>query len=742
MKKPHGIHQHIFVCKGKVFLTEPAQGGAHTHLLKLGDDMAETNSADIDAKTITLVKSANSKSVSSDHRHTLEMFDGSIIESILPEDVGSVDVRKQLDLQVQSVVFDRTRFPRMEDAATWMDTHGLSIGKVTETPQNSIFQQQPRASFDPTSLRAIHHSDGVELVVGTLAAPATQNEQPVAWVEPTPIDPEEAAFDDLRDTLVSGYDVVSPEEATDLGGLKDSIAEELSELMHEMIEILPLIQCVLDHCLDEDVEQEVTMAACARAQSLISNLKDGLGLVKALKAKHKTDAEILKSVPNKFQHISFTAPAAVLKQVDTGLEWARGFGRGASTTELTRAEQVSAKAPLTPENTRRIRKFLKRQENSRGFLENGDPTNGEISWRLMGGDPGQRWITKVCEQMDAADRNILTSIHAKMPAICKSAKAMAELFEGTSFERLQLTLKSLALTSEKLSVATTLEGKDEPVQKALVPSDGMKAEDLQKSLKDRAEKFGVEITPDASLTFPKGFPQDLAMYGDPVNLKFPIDTLARTRNARVRFKQFAMEIYKETNSRAVVHERIVRRELTLGIKPDFDTEDALDALLPAALKDELKGGTPVMKEAAEPVAARQGAQSAEQELPITWEVHLHKSLEERIAFGIVLEPDITDLHGDTYDEPTVKEAAWAFMEDFANTGIQHELIVNDQVRILESYVAPTEMELQTDKGVVKVRKGTWLMTVRVRDPEIWADVKAQRLTGFSFGGVARVTALD
>ena len=89
------------------------------------------------------------------------------------------------------------------------------------------------------------------------------------------------------------------------------------------------------------------------------------------------------------------------------------------------------------------------------------------------------------------------------------------------------------------------------------------------------------------MSFQADEPTDLRLYGDPVNLKFPGDTKEKAANARVRFKQFA-ETYDEDASKAVVHERIVRRELAEGIEPGFDPDDPLDALLPQDLKDELE----------------------------------------------------------------------------------------------------------------------------------------------------------
>jgi len=116
--------------------------------------------------------------------------------------------------------------------------------------------------------------------------------------------------------------------------------------------------------------------------------------------------------------------------------------------------------------------------------------------------------------------------------------------------------------------------------------------------------------------------------------------------------------------------------------------------------------------------------------------------EERIAYGIVLKPNDTDAHGDTYDEDTVVKAADFFMEHFANTGLMHKLIVNKRVKILQSYTAPANMTIVDMKGQKrKIKKGTWLFKVRILDDAIWENVKLKKLTGFSIGALATVREL-
>lgn len=105
--------------------------------------------------------------------------------------------------------------------------------------------------------------------------------------------------------------------------------------------------------------------------------------------------------------------------------------------------------------------------------------------------------------------------------------------------------------------------------------------------------------------------------------------------------------------------------------------------------------------------------------------------EERTVFGVVLAPEEIDLQDDIYSPQEVRKTAWRFMEEYQQFGLMHKTIgVN--VRVLESYLAPVAFEV---KGEV-VKKGSWLLRVRVLDDKIWAKVKSGELTGFSIGGSA------
>lgn len=106
--------------------------------------------------------------------------------------------------------------------------------------------------------------------------------------------------------------------------------------------------------------------------------------------------------------------------------------------------------------------------------------------------------------------------------------------------------------------------------------------------------------------------------------------------------------------------------------------------------------------------------------------------EAQYVLGIVLEPEVRDSQGDIYSAQEIEEAAHEFMANSQKVGLMHKKLLGQGATVVENYIAPVDFEIDGEK----VKKGTWLMGIRVNDPQVWADVKAGRLTGLSIGGSA------
>lgn len=107
---------------------------------------------------------------------------------------------------------------------------------------------------------------------------------------------------------------------------------------------------------------------------------------------------------------------------------------------------------------------------------------------------------------------------------------------------------------------------------------------------------------------------------------------------------------------------------------------------------------------------------------------LMKEGEQRVALGVILEPEVTDGQGDIYSEGEVREAA----EDY---GGKLKLMHQKEIRgtkLLGHYVSRKAFVVNGEN----VKRGTWLGLLEFGDGKIWADVQDDELTGLSIGGTA------
>jgi len=107
--------------------------------------------------------------------------------------------------------------------------------------------------------------------------------------------------------------------------------------------------------------------------------------------------------------------------------------------------------------------------------------------------------------------------------------------------------------------------------------------------------------------------------------------------------------------------------------------------------------------------------------------------EKQIAYGVVLEPDTVDAQGDRISHEEIEKACYWFMEHSQKFREMHEGSKID-ARVIENYLAPQDLNFERNGRTEKVRKGAWIMGVKIYDPETWHKCKTGEYTGFSIGG--------
>lgn len=112
--------------------------------------------------------------------------------------------------------------------------------------------------------------------------------------------------------------------------------------------------------------------------------------------------------------------------------------------------------------------------------------------------------------------------------------------------------------------------------------------------------------------------------------------------------------------------------------------------------------------------------------------------ETHYVTGIVYEPLTEDAHGNFMTESEIRKAAYWFAKNGDKVDLQHSFEQADGVSVVETYVAPSDMDVEGQPVI----KGTWLMTVEVENAEIWDKVQKGEVTGFSMGGIGKYSETE
>jgi hypothetical protein len=123
--------------------------------------------------------------------------------------------------------------------------------------------------------------------------------------------------------------------------------------------------------------------------------------------------------------------------------------------------------------------------------------------------------------------------------------------------------------------------------------------------------------------------------------------------------------------------------------------------------------------------------------------------EERFVLSMVLEPNDgkngvplePDTQKDIYSADEIRKAAHRWMENGGAVDLAHSwrALSKGAVKVLESFIAPCDFTLGEGDKTTKIRKGSWLVGLRVLDEKLWKAVKDGTLGAFSIGGTGTRT---
>lgn len=112
--------------------------------------------------------------------------------------------------------------------------------------------------------------------------------------------------------------------------------------------------------------------------------------------------------------------------------------------------------------------------------------------------------------------------------------------------------------------------------------------------------------------------------------------------------------------------------------------------------------------------------------------------ESHFVTGIVYEPMVEDTQGNFMTEEEITKAAHWFAKNGNQVDLQHSFEPLENAVVVESSVTKCDMELEGQE----IKKGTWLMTVEITDPEIYEAIQKGDITGFSMGGTGTYSLED
>jgi hypothetical protein len=118
--------------------------------------------------------------------------------------------------------------------------------------------------------------------------------------------------------------------------------------------------------------------------------------------------------------------------------------------------------------------------------------------------------------------------------------------------------------------------------------------------------------------------------------------------------------------------------------------------------------------------------------------------EKRIVLGPAMVPDLKifrkDPEGNPYyvyfSAPTIEMIAEKYFKNkfIDNNDRMHDGNALPDVYVVESWIKQSENDKSTDYGYDELPVGTWFISMKINNDEVWNDIKAGKLTGYSVSG--------
>lgn len=100
---------------------------------------------------------------------------------------------------------------------------------------------------------------------------------------------------------------------------------------------------------------------------------------------------------------------------------------------------------------------------------------------------------------------------------------------------------------------------------------------------------------------------------------------------------------------------------------------------------------------------------------------------ERVVFAEVLIPDVPNVFNDYWTKDSIRQAAYAFMQQGFGIDVEHD---NVDVTGVGAFVVETFIARAGDPdGFIE---GSWVVGMKITDDNIWQDVLDNKINGYSY----------
>ncbi len=110
-----------------------------------------------------------------------------------------------------------------------------------------------------------------------------------------------------------------------------------------------------------------------------------------------------------------------------------------------------------------------------------------------------------------------------------------------------------------------------------------------------------------------------------------------------------------------------------------------------------------------------------------------KNEAERIIVAIAMEPMVKDTDNEVFNEITIRNAAHKFLEHYRAFNVEH-IKSEPGIALIESYITPMDTILNGEK----IKKGTWIISMKIHDDETWIGVLNGDFDGVSIEGLGQL----